>query len=392
MQYIVKRARRIILTLLLSVFPLASFSQVPPDNCLTIAAVGDIMMGTTYPEDLLPPDDGTGIFDNVQDELRGNDIVLGNLEGPLVDEGTTTKCRKPGKTCYAFKTPTRYVKYLKDAGFTALHIANNHASDFGPEGFESTLRTIGAAGIQPVGGRAIAKFGLKGKRVAVAGFFYSSSPYAYSILEINEARKIVGELKAVNDIVVVSFHGGAEGSSAIHVADKDEEFLGEERGNVVAFAKAVIDAGADLVIGHGPHVLRAFEVYKGKFIAYSLGNFLTYERFNLDGPNGVSAILKVRIDAATGNFIGGQLVPVKLVHEGIPVRDPGNRAVTLMRNLIREDVPGQKISIANNGRFCSGDGCLDRAAVTEALQQSPLSEPGKGPTGTVPVGVAGKEN
>ncbi|HEX9137512.1 MAG TPA: CapA family protein [Nitrospirota bacterium] len=122
--------------------PVNGFSQTLADNCLTIAAVGDIMMGTTYPEKLLPPNDGAGIFESVKDAFQGNDIVLGNLEGPLVDEGTTTKCKKPGKTCYAFKTPIRYVAYLKEAGFTALHIANNHASDFGQEGIESTLRAL----------------------------------------------------------------------------------------------------------------------------------------------------------------------------------------------------------------------------------------------------------
>jgi poly-gamma-glutamate capsule biosynthesis protein CapA/YwtB (metallophosphatase superfamily) len=364
--------------------PVNGFSQTLalPDNCLTIAAVGDIMMGTTYPENMLPPDDGAGIFDGVKDAFLGNDIVFGNLEGPLVDEGTTTKCKKPGKTCYAFKTPTRYVTYLKEAGFTTLHIANNHASDFGQEGLESTLRAFASAGLQPVGGKAIGHFVIKGKRIAVAGFSYSDSPYSFSILDAGEAQKIVRDLKAANDLVIVSFHGGAEGSSAVHVTGEDEEFLGEGRGNVVAFAKAVIDAGADMVIGHGPHVLRAVEVYNAKLIVYSLGNFLTYERFNLDGPNGLSVILKARIDASTGSFIDGELVPVKLVNEGIPVRDPKGRAVTLIRQLTNEDISGQKVSIAGDGRFCSGDNCLQRAVSAKVLQQRPLFELSTVPTGT----------
>jgi poly-gamma-glutamate capsule biosynthesis protein CapA/YwtB (metallophosphatase superfamily) len=360
------------------------FSQTLPlpDNCLIIAAVGDIMMGTTYPENLLPPNDGAGIFESVKDAFQGCDIVLGNLEGPLVDEGTTTKCKKPGKTCYAFKTPTRYVAYLKDAGFTTLNIANNHASDFGPEGIESTRRALDGAGIQSVGGKAIAHFEIKGKRTAVAGFSYSDSPYSFSILDIDAAQKFVRELKAANDLVIVSFHGGAEGASASHVTGEDEAFLGEERGNVVAFAKAVIDAGADLVIGHGPHVLRAFEVYKDKLIIYSLGNFLTYERFNLDGPNGLSVILKARIDTSTGSFIDGELVPVKLVNEGIPIRDPKGRGITLIRKLTKEDNPGQKFSFADDGRFCSGDDCLSRTASAKVLLQRPLFELSTGLTGT----------
>ncbi|HTP03883.1 MAG TPA: CapA family protein [Nitrospirota bacterium] len=361
---------------------MSGFSQTLPlpDNCLTIAAVGDIMMGTTYPENLLPPNDGAGIFESVKDAFQGSDIVLGNLEGPLVDEGTTTKCKKPGKTCYAFKTPTRYVAYLKEAGFTTLNIANNHASDFGPDGIESTLRALDGAGIQPIGGKAIAHFEIKGKRTAVAGFSYFDSPYSLSILDIDAAQKFVRELKAANDLVIVSFHGGAEGASAAHVTGEDEEFLGEERGNVVAFAKSVIDAGADLVIGHGPHVLRAFEVYKDKLIIYSLGNFLTYERFNLDGPNRLSVILKARLDTSTGNFIEGELVPVKLVNEGIPVRDPKGRGITLIRKLTKEDNPGQKLLFADDGRFCRGDDCLRRTATV--LLQRPLLELSTGLTGT----------
>ena len=307
------------------------------------------MMGTTYPEPLLPPQDGKGIFDAVKGLLQGADILFGNLEGPLLDEGETTKCKKPGKTCYAFKTPLRYAAYLKDAGFSALHIANNHASDFGREGIESTISTLAAAEIQPVGGKAIARYTIKGRRIAVAGFFYFETPYAYSMLKTVEAAKIVRSLKETNDLVVVSFHGGAEGSAFQHVADKNEEFLGEDRGNVVAFAHAVIDAGADLVLGHGPHVLRALEVYRGKLIAYSLGNFLVYERFNLDGPNGLSVALKVRLDAATGDFQEGELLPVKLGTQGIPVPDSSGKAIALIRNLTKQDIKDPGLIITEDG-------------------------------------------
>jgi hypothetical protein len=137
-----------------------------------------------------------------------------------------------------------------------------------------------------------------------------------------------------------------------------------------------------LVIGHGPHVLRALEVYKDKLIVYSLGNFLTYERFNLDGPNGLSVILKARIDTSTGSFIDGELVPVKLVNEGIPVRDLKGRGITLIRKLTKEDNPGQKLSFADDGRFCSGDNCLRQTTSAKVLPQSPQLELNTGLTGT----------
>jgi len=358
--------------LLLCMLPLPGQAQEQPCQALTITAVGDIMMGTTYPEPLLPPHDGQGIFDAVKGSFQGADILFGNLEGPLLDEGESTKCKNPGKTCYAFKTPPRYVVYLKDAGFTALNIANNHASDFGKEGVESTLSTLGAAEIQPVGGKAIATYTIKGRRIAVVGFFYFEGPYAYPMQNTTGAAKVVRSLKDAYDLVIVSFHGGAEGSTAQHVTGETEEFLGEDRGNVAAFAHAVIDAGADLVLGHGPHVLRALELFRGKLIAYSLGNFLAYERFNLDGPNGVSAVLTAHLDAVTGDFQDGQLVPVKLGTQGIPVLDSKRKAITLMRNLTKQDIKHPGLVIADDGVVGLKNG--------KARQVQPASKPSSSAT------------
>jgi len=320
------------------------------DDYLTISAVGDIMMGTTYPENVLPPHDGTGIFDNVKGEFKGSDIVFGNLEGALIDEGKTTKCdESTSGNCYAFKTPTRYVKYLRDAGFNVMSIANNHSSDFGFEGIESTINTLSSVDIMATGGETVAHLTIKGKRVAIVGFSSSSSPYSYSLLNVSEAMKIIKMLKEANDIVVVSFHGGAEGKSATHISDRDEVFLEENRGNVIKFSRSVIDAGADMVVGHGPHVLRALEVYKGKLIAYSLGNFLTYGMFNIKGPNGLSVILKASINTETGDFVQGDLIPIKLLNGGIPEIDLDKEAVRLVNNLTKEDIGNSNITIAHSG-------------------------------------------
>lgn len=320
-----------------------------PPAVITVAAVGDIMMGSTYPDVKLPPNDGAGIFDGVKPFLAGSDIVFGNLEGPLFDGEAPPKCKSPSRTCYAFKTPARYVRQLKDAGFTVLGIANNHANDFGPVGLSSTLGTLQQAGIQPAGGGSLAVATVGQKRVAVAGFSYSTSPYSHSILNIAEARRIVRELKQAHDLVIVSFHGGAEGKGALRIPAGSEVFLGEDRGDVKAFARAVIDAGAAMVIGHGPHVVRALEVYKGKLIAYSLGNFLTYERFNIEGASGRSFVLQARLDADTGDFAGGKLVSVRLVNEGIPEQDPEHQAADLARRLTQQDIPNANITIAGDG-------------------------------------------
>ncbi len=317
-------------------FLLIAFVIVIPINVfaadyITIIAVGDIMMGSTYPEDMLPPNDGEGIFYGVKEELKGGDIVFGNLEGPLIDGGIPSKCKdKTSKLCFEFRTPIRYVQHLKHAEFNVMGIANNHFFDFGIEGIRSTIDTLASVNIQATGGDTVAYFDLKNKKVAVVGFSYKSSPYAYSILDIPGAKEIVGNIKKENDIVIVSFHGGAEGRGALQVMDSDEMFAGERRGNVVKFSKAVIDAGADMVIGHGPHVLRKFETYKGKLIAYSLGNLLTYGMFNIEGPNGLSVILKAKIDVETGDIIGYELIPVRLLNGGIPQIDPDKGAHKLL--------------------------------------------------------------
>lgn len=339
----------LLLLLFLIALPLQAGQKELKNSIISVAAVGDIMMGTTWPEPKLPPQDGQGLFDGVRQHLQGNDIVFGNLEGPLFDGEAEAKCKEPGETCYAFKTPERYVRYLADAGFTALGIANNHANDFGPEGLARTLMVLGQASLHAVGGKAVATLFIGDRRVAVAGFSCSDNPYSYSILDTVAAHRTVSKLKASHDLVIVSFHGGAEGKAAARIPGGMETFLGEDRGDVIAFAHAVVDAGADLVIGHGPHVVRAMEVYKGKLIAYSLGNFLTYERFNIDGPSGRSFILKARLDGANGNFLGGILVPVRLLNEGIPEPDPNRHAVRIVRQLTKQDLPDAGIMIARDG-------------------------------------------
>jgi poly-gamma-glutamate capsule biosynthesis protein CapA/YwtB (metallophosphatase superfamily) len=316
-----------------------------PARTIRVAAVGDIMMGTTFPEPILPPEDGATLFRSVAPLLAGNDIVFGNLEGPLTDVERSPKCptpRRGGRPCFAFRTPPRYAARLVEAGFTVVNVANNHALDFGMEGLDNTLEVLDAAGIEPVGGERVAVFHTSGGSVAVAGFSYSlRTRYVHPLLDIEAAREIVAELKSEYDLVVVSFHGGAEGARAMRVADTEEEFMGENRGNVVAFARAVVDAGADLVLGHGPHVPRAIEVYRGKLIAYSLGNFAVYSMFNIKGPSGLGYALQAELDPETGDVLRFRTPSVTLRHPGIPHPDPSGKAEALLRTLSEEFLAGE---------------------------------------------------
>lgn len=321
---------------------------------IVVTAVGDVMLGTTFPDEtggLLPPNDGVDLLQQVTPILKRGDIVFGNLEGPLVDgEGMSLKCRgkAPGH-CYAFRVPTRYGALLKAAGFTVMGLANNHAMDFGQEGRDSSRQTLEAQGIAHTGEIGdIAHLTVKGEKVAVIAF--ATYPGAYNLLDLDDALAAIRQARAVSDLVIVSFHGGGEGATHQHVQDGDEMFLGEDRGDLRRFTHAAIDAGAGLVLGSGPHVVRGMEIYQGKLIAYSLGNFATYGPFNLSAENGISLILEAHL-APDGSFIGGQVYPVKQEKPGGPKLDPSMAIVPILRTLSVEDFTSNAVVVGPRGEL-----------------------------------------
>lgn len=336
------------LTLLL----LAMLTASSPDagtsseTFLRLRAVGDVMLGTTVPEGHLPPDDGAQMLTAVAALMRDADLTFANMEGPLCDSGTSTKCKKSGN-CYAFRTPTTYAKHLQAAGLDLASTANNHAGDFGEacrRETEKALDSIGVSWSGPVGTVGTREF--NGKKIGLIAF--QTSEATNDVNNLPAARAIVAKTKATHDLVIVSFHGGAEGLNASHVVDGAEKFLGENRGDLKTFTHAVIDAGADLVIGHGPHVLRAMELYNGHLIAYSLGNFATYGRFSLGGPLGIAVILEVEL-AADGKFVTGKLIPTRQEGQGVPGPDESGKGIALVRQLTASDFPKTGVTIHGDG-------------------------------------------
>lgn len=320
---------------------------------ITIAAVGDIMLGSTSINDtFLPPNDGTDILKEVAPILSKADIAFGNLEGPMLEGGTTTKCPLTSTRCFAFRVPTRYGKLLKDAGFDVLSLANNHAGDFGDYGRESTRKTLDALGIKYAGSDkaqfTTAIVESKGKRIAFIGFAHNS--LVPNVNDLAFARQLVTEANKKADLVVVSFHGGAEGTDQQHVPNKTEIFAGEVRGNLPLFARTVIDAGADLVLGHGPHVMRGMEIYKDRLICYSMGNFATYGMFTLKAETALTAIFEIKI-AADGKFVSGKLYAGKQPGKGGPVLDLTGEAIRKVRELSVVDFGANAPKIADDGTF-----------------------------------------
>jgi len=313
-----------------------------PAGVVTIAATGDIVMGST-PN--LPPDGGRSFFDNVETDLAG-DVVLGNLEGTL-SVGGGSKCGAGSTNCYAFQTPPSYAAWLKKAGFTVMNLANNHAYDYGPSGQAQTLAALQAQHLATTGRPGEIAYQQVGDiKVAIVGF----APYkwAQSLTNIPAARRLVKKAAANADVVIVTMHAGAEGSSHTHVIRGTEMFLGENRGNSRAFTHAVVDAGADLVIGSGPHVLRGMEWYRGHLIAYSLGNFAGYKVFSMGGTLSVSGILRVTL-RGNGAFDSGTLVPTRMVGGGMPALDPAESAHGIVRTLSREDFGTHAVKVSANG-------------------------------------------
>ncbi len=320
---------------------------------ITIAAVGDIMLGSPFPNDSrMPPNDGADLLKEVTPILSAADIAFGNLEGPLTDGGASSKCRPGSTRCFAFRMPTRYGKHLKEAGFDVLSLANNHAGDFGDKGRMDTRATLDTLGIKHAGSdrgqysTTIAN--VKGKRVAFIGFAHNM--ITPNVNDLTSARQLVAAADKQADLVVVSFHGGAEGTGSQNVPQRTEMFAGESRGNLPMFSRTVIDAGADLVLGHGPHVMRGMEIYKDRLIAYSLGNFATYGWFQLAGETALSMVLEVKIDAE-GRFISGKINAVKLEGRGMPVLDSSGQAIRIVRNLSTTDFGANSPKIADDGTF-----------------------------------------
>ncbi len=317
-------------------------TPVAPAQSIRISAVGDIMMGTS--QFGLPPEQGRRLFAGVASLLTG-DVVLGNLEGALTARGTSKCGAAASPNCYAFRSPPSYVRNLADAGFTVMNLANNHLADFGDVGVSDTVAALRRARLAETGrpGR-YAVLTVGASKVAVLGF----ATYAWGnrMTDPAEVRRLVRRAAAEADVVIVTMHAGAEGRDATRVRPGTEVFLGEDRGDVKAFSRQVIDDGADLVVGHGPHVLRGMEFYKGRLIAYSLGNFVGWEGFNISGANGVSGVLQVTL-RGDGTYVSGRFRPARLVGGGAPVA--GGDGITRVAQLSRQDFGAAAARVGRRG-------------------------------------------
>jgi poly-gamma-glutamate capsule biosynthesis protein CapA/YwtB (metallophosphatase superfamily) len=319
------------------------------------------MLGSTYPDTTgrsLPPRDGADLLADVAPLLARFDIAFGNLEAPLFDAGSKPTCtpeaiaeknrgRAGGSTCWAFRTPERYGALLRDAGFDVVSIANNHIDDFGAAGRARTIEVLDKLGIAwsgPTG--TVAHVSARGRTIDVIAFATYSG--LNDLDDHAQAAALIAKSAKTADLVIVSFHGGAEGPTARRVPDGAETFYGDRRGAVKSFAHAMVDAGADLVVGHGPHVVRGMEIYRDRLIAYSLGTFASYRGIGVSGLLGLTCMLEVGL-AADGRFVSGRIHPVRQIAPGGPRRDPKAEVVPFMRELSITDFGEHAVQVADDG-------------------------------------------
>jgi hypothetical protein len=322
-------------------------NPVTPDTRIKLKAVGDIIPGTNFPSNKLHPNK-TVLFQGVKSALQGSDILFGNFESTLTNYPKSAKNIGRGLV-FAFRTPPSYTAILQEAGFDILSVANNHSFDFYETGFTDTINNLNQAGMKAVGRKEeIIYHEAKGVRFAFIGFSYF--PVHNNMHDLEAATALVKKADENADVVVISVHAGAEGTAALNVRNKTEYFYGENRGNKVLFSHTLIDAGADLILGHGPHVPRAMELYKGKLIAYSLGNFMGYRTLSSRGKLGYSLVLEADLDPV-GNFTGGKIIPIHINGKGIPYMDNKFRSVGLIRQLTQSNFPNTPLKFDGEGRI-----------------------------------------
>ena len=362
------------LTFLITLFFSVNIFAQPSNsnNLVSIIGTGDIMLGSNYPSDAdLPARDGKELLSEAADILRSADVTFGNLEGCFLNSGGNVK--SCNSVCYFFRMPDRYVNYLVDAGYDVMNIANNHNGDFGEPGRKNTVKVLSEAGLHYAGLEGVCEtsvFEKNGVKYGFCGFAPNSG--TVRITDIANAKRIVAKLAENCDIVIVSFHGGAEGQAHNRVTRKAETFYGENRGNVYEFAHAVIDAGADIVFGHGPHVVRAVELYKDRFIAYSLGNFCTAGSFNVAGISGYAPIVKVFTDK-TGKFVEGKIYSFLQKDKTGPKADDNNLVAKEIKRLTELDFPETDLTISTDGVIKRKSKTLAENIITEQDTLLPAS-------------------
>jgi hypothetical protein len=333
-------------------------------SSVKVCAGGDVTLGTNldpfwakYAADTLSQlyglsPDPDSLAPALKPFLSGADVVLLNIEGAIGEGPAPQKCGPRSTSCFAFRQPPNAASALRrlvDSSVVMVgNLANNHSRDAGDAGRDTTIAHLAAADIRVTGADTIATpIALpSGDTIAILGFHTdTASPDARDLAAV---RRHVARAVSEYGTVIVTMHLGAEGPLAQRTRNATERFLKLNRGNPVRFANAAFAGGATLVVGHGPHVLRAIEWRGDRLVAYSLGNLLTYGPFKLREPTNYGAVLCATIDSA--RHVGrAELRPTMQLWPGVLQADTTKRVWALVDSLSALDFPRTGVRIHADG-------------------------------------------
>ena len=295
-------------------------------TALTVTAVGDVRITREFAKRR------SGEIWRIK--LKG-DLVFGNFEGVIAEPVVVDP--------WKFSMPIESVELLKDIGFNTFSLANNHSLDFGEEGYQKTSSLLAQRGFWIAGseGRGVITK-INNHHIRVIGFSFGAEN---DVNNLDAIPSVIGRKQ--NEIIIVSAHMGGENHLGHWIPNAMEYFGNEKRGNVIEFSHRCIDAGADLVLGHSPHVPRGIELYRNKLIVYSLGNFL------LDYPGaGMNAhapgySISIELDEK-GDFRLARIQSYDLQY-GVPVLDKSGRAYKMIQNLTLQNLKQRSLVFPGNG-------------------------------------------
>lgn len=291
--------------------PITVIPKIVPtveNEFVTLAFVGDLMLdrGVKYMVNKYFDSAYAELFSKVETRLQDYDFLFGNLEGPVSEKGTDQG------GIYSFRMSPKILPVLKNAGFDLFSLANNHIYNWGPVAFEDTLGQISLNNLKYSGGGfsgpetySGASFDIAGVKITLLSFSeftaggISSTSTKSGIATISEdnIKNFVSEAKLRSDLVIVSFHFG-------------EEYQKIPNDYQIKHAHLAVDSGADLIIGHHPHVVQTLEQYKNSFIIYSLGNFIFDQYFSPETMNG--GLLEVKVNVKSKKIENVTLKKVSL--------------------------------------------------------------------------------
>lgn len=329
-----------------------------------LCAAGDVTLGTNL-DSVWARNAGANLLgrygrydhpDSLLSPLRGlfadADVVMINVEGAIGEGPADKKCGKKSTSCYAFRSPPSAAAAFRRMGSERArvvgNVANNHSHDAGGAGLIASMALLDSADVRVTGADTLATpvVTWRGDTLAFLGFYTGSdSPDARNLPAV---RRHVARAVEQYGTVIVTMHLGAEGLTAQRTRDVNEIFVGTQRGNPVAFARAAIEGGATAVIGHGPHVLRGGEWKDSSLVLYSLGNFVNYGTFNLREPMNRGAVACLEIEGPR-RVRSARIASTLQIAPGVVLIDPLGGSAGLIDSLSRLDFPKSGVTVGREG-------------------------------------------